>query len=79
MQSAEQTVVDGFMRELDEIEKRVPMLGSYARTDPKIVEYEQAGILFRMVTFHVEFLGLVCARGQRMEHGPHAVGRLRQA
>lgn len=54
MQSAEQTVVDGFMRELDEIEKRVPMLGSYARTDPKIVEYEQAGILFRMVTFHVE-------------------------
>lgn len=54
MRVTDQKIVDDFARELDQIEKQTPMLGSYARIDPEIVEHEQSGHRFRIVTFHQE-------------------------
>ncbi|TPI60398.1 FkbM family methyltransferase [Mesorhizobium sp. B3-1-3] len=54
MRSVDQKIVDDFMRELDAIEKFAPMLGSYSRLDPEVIEHEQAGHRFRFVTFHQE-------------------------
>ncbi|SFP04140.1 methyltransferase, FkbM family [Mesorhizobium sp. NFR06] len=54
MRVMDEQIVDDFMRELDRIEKYAPMLGSYSRVDPEVVEHEQAGHHFRFVTFHRE-------------------------
>lgn len=54
MRVFEQQIVDDFMRELDQIEKCAPMIGSYSRVNPEIIEHEQAGHCFRIVTFHME-------------------------
>lgn len=54
MRVMEQQIIDNFMRELDQIEKYAPMLGSYSRIDPEVIEHDQAGHRFRFVTFHQE-------------------------
>jgi FkbM family methyltransferase len=51
---AEKQIVDEFMKELDDIERRAPMLGSYSRVQPEIVDHEQAGHQFRFITYHQE-------------------------
>ncbi|MGL5168960.1 MAG: FkbM family methyltransferase [Afipia sp.] len=43
-----------FNRELDEIEKTVPMTGNFARVDPYIVKHDQFGHTFWMIIFHAE-------------------------
>jgi len=47
-------LLDAFSAQLDQIERRVPMTGSYARVDPHIIDCRQAGIDFRFLIYHVE-------------------------
>ncbi|MGX8009144.1 FkbM family methyltransferase [Mesorhizobium sp. ORM8.1] len=54
MRVMDEQIIGDFMRELDQIEKYAPMLGSYSRVDPEVIEHEQAGHRFRFLTFHQE-------------------------
>lgn len=54
MDAQTQTVMDGFARDLDLIEKSIPMLESYSRIDPEIIEHDQSGHRFRTILYHRE-------------------------
>jgi FkbM family methyltransferase len=47
-------IIDQLSWDLDEIEKRSKMLGSYTRIDPEIIEQTHAGINFRFIIYHIE-------------------------
>jgi FkbM family methyltransferase len=47
-------IIDAFQRQLDDIEKRWPMSGSYERIDPYLVPHMQAGKYFELLIYHKE-------------------------
>lgn len=49
-----QALLDRFSRELDLLEKRYPMAGSYERVDPYVVRHVQGGIAFDVLVYHRE-------------------------
>lgn len=49
-----QSLLDGFSRELDLVEKRYPMAGSYERVDPYVVRHVQGGIGYDVLVYHRE-------------------------
>jgi len=55
MNYADQAVLDTLSRELDAIEQNItPMVDSYARVEPRIIEKNEAGIRFRFIVYHKE-------------------------
>lgn len=52
--SREQDVLDEFSSQLDIIEKKYPMLQSYKRIDPYVRKFDQGGLKFSMIIYHVE-------------------------
>lgn len=54
MNAHDQAVLDQLSRKLDLIEKKTPMVGSYARIEPKILEKSECGVPFRFIVYHLE-------------------------
>jgi FkbM family methyltransferase len=52
--TARQQLIDALSRDLDQIEKTTPMLGSYERIDPFFVDQHQAGISFEIIVYNIE-------------------------
>ncbi|MDR3298784.1 MAG: FkbM family methyltransferase [Candidatus Accumulibacter sp.] len=50
----EKILLRNFRKELDKIEKRIPMQGSYARLSPYIIDCSQGGHAFRFIIYHTE-------------------------
>ena len=51
---SDQKLLDDFSFALDRIERRVPMLGSYSRIEPYLLDCEQSGLRFRFLVYHME-------------------------
>lgn len=54
MQRSDHQLLDEFSFELDRIEQLIPMLASYSRIDPYIIDCQQAGTHFRLLIYHRE-------------------------
>jgi FkbM family methyltransferase len=52
--STDRSILDSLSRKLDEVEQKVPMLHSYERVDPYIIESAQPGIDIRFIVYHIE-------------------------
>lgn len=52
--SSDQRILDSLSRKLDEVEAKVPMLHSYQRVDPYIIDSPQPGIDIRFIVYHIE-------------------------
>ncbi len=50
----QQRVIDQLQRDLDNIEKTWPMTANYARHDPYIIDFMQAGQHFELIIYHFE-------------------------
>ena len=54
LKSAKQRLLDRFSRDLDALESRTPMTGSYERIDPYLVDHSSGGHEFEIIVYHRE-------------------------
>ena len=54
LKSAKQRFLDRFQRDLDRVESRAPMTGSYERISPYIVEQSIGGEQYEIIVYHKE-------------------------
>jgi FkbM family methyltransferase len=52
--SREKLIIDDLSRQLDIVEKQVPMINGYQRIDPYVRDYKQGNIDFSLIIYHTE-------------------------
>ncbi len=69
-------LLNQFSRELDKIEKHVPMTGSFQRIDPYVIHITAAPVAFDLIVYHIE--SQIWYDTDRSRHATHDIRTISQ-